>query len=100
MDKIVGRKKFVVERNIHGSFYLINTKQNYLNDKCCLYEINEMGDCIWNKINDNTIDDIVNKVISCIVQCNISHDEIKKDVNGFICLLKNEGFVEVHNGGN
>ena len=39
---MINKKEYVVERKIHDSIYLINTKQNYLNDKCCLYEINEM----------------------------------------------------------
>ena len=98
---MVSRKEFIVERNIHDSIYLINIKQNYLNDKCCLYEINEMASYIWNKIDGNTpIDDIVNQILSDMDVQDISFDEIKSDVNDYICVLIKEGFLEVHNGRN
>ena len=80
---MVSRKNYIVERHIHEAIYLINIKQNYLNDKCCLYEINEMASYIWNKIGRNT-----------------SVDEINKDVNDYIYMLAKEGFLEVHNGRN
>ena len=94
---MIRRKEYIVERNIHDSIYLINTRQNYLNDKCCLYEINEMGSYIWNKICEEvSLDDIVNEILSDIDIQDVSFDEIKNDVNEYICLLAKEGFLEVH----
>lgn len=98
---MVSRKEFIVERNIYDSIYLVNIKQNYLNDKCCLYEINEMASYIWNKIDGNTpIDEIVNQILSEVDVQDVSFDEIKSDVNDYICVLAKEGFLEVQNGRN
>ena len=96
---MVSRKEFIVERNIHDFIYLVNIKQNYLNDKCCLYEINEMASYIWNKIDGNTpIDEIVNQILSEVDVQDVSFDEIKSDVNDYIYVLAKEGFLEVQNG--
>lgn len=98
---MVSRKSYIVERNIHGTIYLINIKQNYLDDKCCLYEINEMGSYIWNRISDETsLDDIVNAIVMDMDVQDVSLDEIKNDVSDYVCLLAREGFLEVHNGRN
>lgn len=96
---MVSRKNYIVERNIHDAIYLINIKQNYLNDKCNLYEINEMASYIWNRIDGITsVDDIVNRILLDMDVQDICFDEIKNDVNDYICLLIEEGFLEVHNG--
>lgn len=98
---MINKKEYVVERKIHDSIYLINTKQNYLNDKCCLYEINEMASYIWNQIDGNTsIDDIVNQIFCDMEIQGASFDEVKKDVNDCLRLLANEGFLEVEDGRN
>ena len=98
---MVSRKNYIVERHIHEAIYLINIKQNYLNDKCCLYEINEMASYIWNKIGRNTsVDEIINNILSDMDVQDISLDEINKDVNDYIYMLAKEGFLEVHNGRN
>ena len=95
------KKEYIVERKIHDSIYLINTKQNYLNDKCCLYEINEMASYIWNQIDGSTsIDEIVNQIFCDMEIQDASFDEVKKDVNDCVYLLANEGFLEVENGRN
>ena len=97
---MVNKKEYVVERKIHDSIYLINTKQNYLNDKCCLYEINEMASYIWNQIDGNTsIDEIVNRLFYDMEIQGASFDEVKKDINDCVCLLANEGFLEVEKNG-
>ncbi len=98
---MISRKEYIVERNIHDIIYLINIKQNYLYDKCCLYEINEMGSYIWNRISEETsLDDIVSAIMKDMDVQDVSLDEIRNDVNDYICLLAKEGFLEVHNGRN
>ena len=96
---MVSRKEYIVERNIHDCIYLINIKQNYLNDKCSLYEINEIASYIWNKIDGNTsVDDIAKQILSDMDVQNICFDEIRSDVNDYICVLIEEGILEVHDG--
>ena len=98
---MMNKKEYIVERKIHDSIYLINTKQNYLNDKCCLYEINEMASYIWTQIDGSTsIDEIVNQIFCDMEIQDASFDEVKKDVNDCVYLLANEGFLEVENGRN
>lgn len=98
---MVSRKEYIVERSIHDSKYLINTRQNYRDDKCLLYEINEMGSYIWNRIaRETSVDKIANQILSDMNIQDVTFDEIKKDVNDYICLLAKEGFLEVHSGRN
>lgn len=100
-NTIVIRNENIVERNIHDSIYLINIKQSYMNDKCCLYEINEMGSYIWNMISGKqTINDIANQISSDMDVQDIDINEIKNDIVDYIELLAKEGFLEVHNGRN
>ena len=93
------RNENVVERNIHGAFYLINIQDNYLDDKCRLYEMNEMGSVIWNIIDVSSeeksqIDYIVRYIIGLIVD-EVSFDDIRKDVESFIDSISKEGFLRV-----
>lgn len=101
MQIMVNRKEYIVERKVHESIYLINIKQNYMNNKCCLYEINEMASYIWNKIDGKTsVDEIVNQLLSDMDIEDVCFDEVKNDVNNYICLLAEEGFLEVDDGRN
>lgn len=94
----IRRNENVVLRNIHGCLFLINTKQNYLDDKCRLYEINEMGEFIWN----NTMEEIDIDVLAQKI-CEVTNEEIEReivinDIIEFIKLLEVEGFMEVDSG--
>ena len=93
------RNENVVERNIHGAFYLIAIRDNYLDDKCRLYEINEVGDVIWNILDSSSeeesqIDCIVKYIIDLIVD-DVSYYVIKNDVESFIGSISKEGFLRV-----
>lgn len=93
------RNENVVERNIHGAFYLIDIRDNYLDDKCRLYEINEVGDVIWNILDSSSeeesqIDCIVKYIIDLIVD-DVSYYVIKNDVESFIGSISKEGFLRV-----
>lgn len=88
-----------MERNIHGAFYLIDIRDNYLDDKCRLYEINEVGDVIWNILDSSSeeesqIDCIVKYIIDLIVD-DVSYYVIKNDVESFIGSISKEGFLRV-----
>ena len=50
----------IVKREIHDSIFLINITQNYLNDKCSLYELNQIGNFIWDSLdNANKIKELL-----------------------------------------
>ena len=94
-------KKNIVARKIHDSYFLIDICQKYLEDKCYLYEINEIGYFIWHELN-RTSD--INKVVSSLLDTIIEevsyeeiYEEIYEDVKEFINMLQKENFLEVVN---
>lgn len=82
------RNENVVSRIIYDSFFLIDITDNYLDEQCQLYEINEIGMYIWNYLIDcsTSIDDIVLQLKDCIID-EIDINELYKDVKDFIDLL-------------
>ena len=86
-EAVIKRKDGIVERKIHDSFYLINVKQNYLDDNCFIYEINEVGSYIWNRIAES--------IRTTMNIQDISFNDIKRDISEYINVLVEEGFLEV-----
>ena len=85
----------VVERNIHGIFFLIDIKDNYLDDKCSLYELNEMGHVVWSSIpkyRDNQIQRIADD-IEKMISDKVANEIIQNDVKGYLATLANKGFL-------
>lgn len=95
-EAVIKRKDGIVERKIHDSFYLINVKQNYLDDNCFIYEINEVGSYIWNHIDkNNSIHSIAESIRTTMNIQDISFNDIKRDISEYINVLVEEGFLEV-----
>ena len=94
MELIVNKKPNIVARTVHDSYFLIDITQSYSDDKCRLYEINEIGNYIWNMIDGkNTASDIAGSIKKAITD-DVSIDEILSDVNAFLNSLLKDGFVE------
>ena len=92
---MIKRKRNIVLRDIHGSYYLINIKGNYLDEKCRIYEINEIGKYIWDNIDSiMNILGIVNR-LSQEIEEDVDRNIIETDVRNFIGVLMKEGFLEV-----
>jgi len=90
----------IVRRKIHDSYFLIDITQNYFDDSCMLYEINEIGDFIWEQLEQcNNIEDIVDKLFECLGN-DVCREEVLKDIEEFIEILCQEGFMEVYDGRN
>lgn len=88
----------IVRRKIHDSYFLIDITQNYLNDSCMLYEINEIGNFIWEQLEQrNNIEVIADKLFECLGN-DVCREEVLKDIKEFIEILCQEGFMEVCNG--
>lgn len=97
------RNTDIVERKIHGAYYLIDITDNYMDEHCRLFEINEMGDYIWNKLtqcdeSNNLIDYLVEEIKEMIID-DISSEVIRNDVELFVKTIENEGFLEVTENG-
>ncbi|MEG0875233.1 MAG: PqqD family protein [Clostridiales bacterium] len=84
----------IVARKIHGSFFLIDISDNYANNKCALYEINETGMFIWNHINGLcTIGELAASLQSAIID-DVDYWKLYDDVLDFIAVLSEKCFVE------
>lgn len=88
----------IVARRIHDTFFLINIKDNYWDEKCRLYELNEIGYLIWKKLDIHN--DILGISVALIegIDDEVEPSIIYKDVKAFIELLVQEKFVEVIDG--
>lgn len=85
---------------IHGSYFLVDIKQNYLDEKCKIYELNDIGEFIWNQLDKtNNLKGIVNFLMKAI-ESDIDRKLLESDVADFVELLEQEHFVEVYDGGN
>lgn len=96
--KIITKNKNIVKRNIHDSFFLIDITQNYLDEVCSIYELNEMGSYIWDLLDsNNTIEDIAKKILDILID-DIEPEVIHADVSQFIEQMASERFVEITDG--
>lgn len=85
----------VVARKIHDSFFLIDISDNYLNNKCALFEINETGMFIWNNINGSrTVEELVTLLKDAIID-DVDYQVLFDDVVDFTDTLTTKRFVEV-----
>lgn len=80
-------------RKIHETFFLIDIKQNYLSNKCLLYEINEVGYFIWNALSKASsileIADMIESEIEDVIDRGLMIDDVKI----FLEILKQEGYI-------
>lgn len=85
--------KKVIARKIHGSYFLIDTADNYLGDRCALYEINETGMFLWNNLSTKkTIDELAELLKAAVVD-EIDYQIIYSDVMEFIRTLVEKKFI-------
>lgn len=92
VGKIMNKNENIILRNIHDAYFLVDITDNFQDDKCTLYEINEIGKVIWDNINNNGIDEITSIIYDLIVD-DIDYSVIHDDVSNFIDLLIKNNFV-------
>lgn len=88
----MNKNENIILRNIHDAYFLVDITDNFQDDKCTLYEINEIGKVIWDNINNNGIDEITSIIYDLIVD-DIDYSVIHDDVSNFIDLLIKNNFV-------
>jgi hypothetical protein len=82
-----------VLRRVCGSDYLINITENYLDDKCTFYELNEIGSFIWEHIGEGIeVSVLLHNLISAIND-DVDQSIISDDLMEFIGVLKRNGFI-------
>lgn len=83
----------IVLRTIHGSHFLIDITDNYSGDKCSLYEINETGKFLWDRLDENgSIDNLIDALQNAIIS-EVSRDVLVDDVTDYISDLMGNGFI-------
>ncbi|MGN1025611.1 MAG: PqqD family protein [Faecousia sp.] len=83
----------IVEREIHGSFFLIDITDNYHGDRCSLYEINQTGMFLWKNLDTaKTSDELTSLLIAAIVD-DIDYQIIHSDVIEFLNTLVSKQFI-------
>lgn len=91
---MIKRRNDVIKRNIHGEIFLIDTTQNYFDNECFLYQLNEIGAFLWKQlskpINTYGLVEVLKKNISE----KIPEEDLLRDVTVYIESLKKEGFLE------
>ena len=61
------KNESIVARKIHDTYFLIDTKENYSDEKCRLYEINEIGYFLWNNISkDNSLNELTALLLTAL----------------------------------
>ena len=88
----------IVCRKIHDLFYLIDIRCNYYDDKCYLYEINEVGAFLWNNVDEfNTVTSLTKRLLREIIE-DVDEKMVEADVEQYINALIDEGFIECQGG--
>ncbi len=83
----------IVLRKIHGSFFLIDISDNYLEDKCSIFEINEIGKFIWDSMDEyNTIEELVS-TLQNVIDDEIPYEELYSDVSEYMNDIVDKKFV-------
>ena len=80
----------IVGRKVHDSFFLIDIKENYANDKCSLYEINSMGEFIWDQLDElddvSGITDVIVRNTSGAVEYSVVFSDVTEFINTLLSL--------------
>lgn len=90
----IKKRDNIVLRTIHGSRFLIDITDNFSNDRCSLYEINETGAFIWKNIDGFHSIDELTKLLQDIIIDKIDYQILYNDVSNFVGTLINKNFVE------
>lgn len=84
----------IVLRKKWKSYFLIDIADNYMDDQCALFEINETGRFLWNHIDGRrSIQDLSVMLSNEIIE-DIPFEVIFEDVETFMMKLKGKGFIE------
>lgn len=83
----------IVARSIHGSNYLIDITQNYVDEKSSLYEINDIGMFVWRCIDGKSDASEITKRLIAQLTDEVPYDVVYEDIIDFIKTLHKQGFI-------
>lgn len=85
----------IVARKIYDAYFLIDITDSYSQDRCALYEINEIGHFIWAHMDGSrSVTDIALELQKAITD-EIPVQILIDDTHEFVQTLVAKGFVEV-----
>ena len=91
---MITRRKDVIKRNIHGEIFLIDATQNYFDDECFLYQLNEIGEFLWEQLSKPINAYGLVEALKKNIWEKIPEEDLLRDVKVYIESLKQEGFLE------
>ena len=94
INDLFEKNENIVARKIHDTFFLINITDKYENDKCILYQINEIGFFIWNNIDGKNSSNDLADLIKSAINDEVDYQTILSDVSEFLSELNNNGFIK------
>ena len=72
---------------------MIDISDNYLEDKCSIFEINEIGKFIWDSMDEyNTIEELVS-TLQNVIDDEIPYEELYSDVSEYMNDIVDKKFV-------
>jgi len=92
---MIYKNKNIVERQVADSFFLINIKESYADSTCHLYEINQVGDYIWNRIDKSKSEKEIADSLYELIKNEVPYGDVYNDVKSFIKVLADEKFLEI-----
>lgn len=90
----ISRNEDIVARRIHDTYFLIDITDNYADDTCILYQINETGFFIWDHINGKRSSNDLAHLLKSATDSSMDYQEILADVRNFLHELRNKRFIE------
>lgn len=88
------QRENIVTRTVYQTYFLINIEQNYLNDECIFYEVNEIGHFLWEQLKDEkSVEELTDELIAELSEA-VVYDEILHDVQQFLDILRDRRFLE------
>ncbi|XKK15635.1 PqqD family protein [Bacillus sp. AC79A.1] len=79
------KNPFVKSRAIQGKFYVVNNREAYILD--------EVGQCVWNKIDGETDLDFIIKEIAG--QFNVDIGTVEQDIKEYLEELKENNLITI-----
>ena len=84
----------IVLRDIHGTYFLIDITDAYSEDRCVIFELNDIGKFIWENINTDVTEDIIARNLEKAIVDDVDYMILLNDVKEFIQVLRNQNFIE------
>ena len=83
----------IVLRKIHGTYFLIDITDNYKEDKCSLYEINQTGTFLWENLANAKDSSELAALLKAAIIDDVDFEIIKNDVDDFVAALRERNFI-------